>query len=74
MTKIGRDGGARRALLPTSFLNDNVERFSLGGAAHKATQPRPPRLGSAPVSEKRVALNRCPAAWAMGVESRGILC
>ena len=55
---------------PSPFLgnlpHDNVERFSLGGAAHR---PRPfgiPWLESAPVSEKRVALNRSPRRQGYG--------
>jgi hypothetical protein len=53
-------------LTATHLHNDNVERFSLGGAAHKPAQRRIPRLGSAPVSEKRVALNRFPRRLGYG--------
>jgi uncharacterized protein GlcG (DUF336 family) len=45
--------------------DDNVERFSLGGAAH-GPPLRIPWLESAPVSEKRVALNRSPRCQGYG--------
>jgi len=41
------------------ITHDNVQRFSLGGAAHERSRWAP-KLGAAPVSEKRVGLNRSP--------------
>jgi hypothetical protein len=40
-------------------ISDNEERFSLGGAAHTPTSEGS-AVGAAPVSEKRVGLNRSP--------------
>jgi hypothetical protein len=43
----------------------NEERFWLGGAAHEC-RCRPSAMEAAPVSQKRVGLNRCPEL-AMGI-------
>ena len=40
-------------------IRDNEERFSLGGAAHVLCR-QDSELESAPVSEKRIGLNRSP--------------
>jgi hypothetical protein len=64
---------AIRTIINSQFLANhylpqrNVERFSLGGAAHRRSREGP-TAGSAPVSEKRIGLSRSPVARAMGVE------
>jgi hypothetical protein len=56
-----------RLRVPEAFdaVIGNEERFSLGGAAHGSAW-RGSRTGSAPVSEKRVGLNRSPRRWSYG--------
>ena len=53
-----RIGIGLRAAAATA-LNDNEERFLLGGAAHQRC-PERTRLEAAPVSKKRIGLNRAP--------------
>jgi hypothetical protein len=68
-----RNGWTRRAASwcqgapasPAQTARDNRERFSLGGAAHDRDRGAP-KVGSAPVSEKRIGLNGSPCRQVYG--------